>query len=42
MRNDDYLIDMGPYGGDRGGSVVAAGAVEEVKKVRESVTARYL
>ena len=42
MRNADYLIDMGPYGGDRGGSVVAAGAVEEVKKVRESVTARYL
>ena len=42
MRNADYLIDMGPYGGDRGGRVVAAGAVEEVKKVRESVTARYL
>ena len=42
MRNADYLIDMGPYGGDRGGRVVAAGAVEEVKKVRESVSARYL
>src|SRR5699024_7986331 len=31
IRNADYLIDMGPGGGDAGGRVVAAGTVEEIK-----------
>ena len=42
IRNADYLIDMGPGGGDAGGRVVAAGTVEEIKACPESVTGRFL
>ena len=38
----DYLIDMGPEGGNGGGTVVAVGTPEEVAKVKESHTGRYL
>jgi excinuclease ABC subunit A len=38
----DYIIDMGPEGGDAGGRVVAAGSPEEIIKVKESYTAKYL
>ena len=38
----DRLIDMGPEGGDGGGTVVAYGTPEEVAKVKESYTGRYL
>ena len=38
----DWLIDMGPEGGDRGGNVVAAGTPEEIAEVKESHTGRYL
>ena len=38
----DYIIDLGPEGGDRGGSLVCAGAPEEVVKCEESITGRYL
>ena len=38
----DYLIDMGPGGGEEGGRIVASGTLQEVKKAKESVTARYL
>ena len=38
----DYVIDMGPEGGDRGGRIVCQGTPEEVSKCRESYTAKYL
>jgi excinuclease ABC subunit A len=38
----DYLIDIGPEGGDKGGHVVATGTPEEVAQVRESFTGHYL
>lgn len=38
----DYLIDLGPEGGDGGGMIVAAGPPEEVMKVEGSYTGRYL
>lgn len=38
----DYLIDLGPEGGDGGGMIVGAGPPEEVVKVEGSYTGRYL
>jgi excinuclease ABC subunit A len=38
----DYIIDLGPEGGDAGGKVVAAGRPEEIIKSRKSYTAKYL
>ncbi len=38
----DYLIDLGPEGGDGGGTIVATGTPEEVAQVRASHTGRYL
>ena len=38
----DYVIDIGPEGGHRGGTVVAAGTPEEVSKVDGSFTGRFL
>ncbi len=38
----DYIIDLGPEGGENGGRVVAAGTPEEVAKSKESFTASYL
>ncbi len=38
----DYIIDMGPEGGDGGGTVVAAGTPEEVSKIESSHTGRFL
>ncbi|MFN8278251.1 MAG: excinuclease ABC subunit UvrA [Chitinophagales bacterium] len=38
----DYLIDMGPEGGSKGGTVIAEGTPEEVAKVKHSHTARFL
>ncbi|MCR5354359.1 MAG: excinuclease ABC subunit UvrA [Lachnospiraceae bacterium] len=38
----DYIIDMGPEGGDRGGTVVATGAPEEVAKNKKSYTGAYV
>lgn len=42
MRAADWIIDMGPGGGDAGGQVVAAGAPEVVAKCKQSMTASYL
>jgi len=42
MKSADYIIDMGPEGGDEGGHLVAAGTPEEVAKVKESYTGKYL
>ena len=42
LRTADYLIDIGPGAGIHGGKVVAAGTPEEVMKIEESATGRYL
>ncbi|WP_018132063.1 excinuclease ABC subunit UvrA [Effusibacillus pohliae] len=42
IKTADYLIDLGPEGGDRGGRIVAAGTPEEVAKVPESHTGAFL
>ena len=38
----DYIIDLGPEGGDGGGTIVATGTPEEITKVKESYTGEYL
>ena len=38
----DYIIDLGPEGGDQGGTVVATGTPEQISKVKESWTGQYL
>ena len=42
IRNADYIIDMGPGGGEAGGCVVAAGTLEEIAGSPNSVTGQYL
>ena len=42
IKSADYLIDLGPEGGDQGGYVIAQGTPEEVSKSKESYTAEYL
>jgi excinuclease ABC subunit A len=38
----DYIIDLGPEGGDRGGEVIAQGTPEEITQIVESYTGKYL
>ena len=42
IKVSDYIIDMGPEGGDEGGTIVASGTPEEIAKVKESYTGEYL
>ncbi len=42
IKTADYLIDLGPEGGDGGGQVVATGTPEELAQVTESYTGQYL
>ena len=42
IKSADHVIDMGPEGGSGGGTVVAEGTPEEIVKVKESFTGRYL
>ena len=42
IKTADYIIDLGPEGGDRGGTIVAAGTPEEIVKCRSSYTGKYL
>ena len=42
IKTADYIIDLGPDGGDRGGTVVACGTPEEIAKVKESYTGQFL
>ena len=42
IRNADYIIDMGPGGGESGGRIVAAGTPEEIRENRESITGSFL
>ena len=38
----DYIIDIGPEGGDDGGEILACGTPEEIAEVKESFTGQYL
>jgi excinuclease ABC subunit A len=42
LKTADHIIDIGPYGGDKGGYIVAEGTPEEVAKNKNSVTGKYL
>lgn len=42
IRNADYVIDMGPGGGEAGGQIVASGTPEEIRNNKDSITGRYL
>lgn len=42
IANADYVVDMGPGGGDAGGRIVAAGTPEEISRSEESLTGKYL
>ena len=42
IKTADYIIDMGPEGGDRGGTVIACGAPKEVSECEDSYTGQYI
>ena len=42
IKNGDYIIDMGPEGGDRGGTVVTCGTPEQVSREKKSYTGLYI
>lgn len=42
IRNADYIIDMGPGGGDAGGEIVVTGSPSSIAKNRKSITGRYI
>jgi excinuclease ABC subunit A len=42
IKSADWVIDLGPEGGDRGGDLVAEGTPEQVSKVKASYTGNYL
>ena len=42
IKTADYIIDMGPEGGDRGGTLLTSGTPEQVAEVKESYTGNYI
>ena len=42
IKTADYIVDLGPEGGDGGGRILAKGSPEEVVKVKGSYTGKYL
>ncbi|WCA22546.1 excinuclease ABC subunit UvrA [Candidatus Phytoplasma oryzae] len=42
IKNADYIIDLGPEGGENGGKVIAQGTPEDIVKIKESYTGKYL
>jgi excinuclease ABC subunit A len=42
IKQADWIVDLGPEGGDDGGEVIAAGSPEEVAEIDESYTGQYL
>ena len=42
IRNADYIIDMGPGGGNDGGRIIAKGTPEQIKENKESITGKYI
>ncbi|HEY8935987.1 MAG TPA: hypothetical protein VIM65_12235, partial [Cyclobacteriaceae bacterium] len=42
IKSSDYIIDLGPEGGEKGGTIIAKGTPEEVSKVAHSYTGKFL
>jgi len=42
IKSADYIIDLGPEGGDAGGFVVGCGTPEQIARIEKSYTGRYL
>ena len=42
IKSADWIIDLGPEGGDRGGDIVAAGTPHDVAKIKSSYTGQFL
>ena len=42
IKNADWVIDLGPEGGDKGGRIVAQGTPMQIAKVKKSYTGKYL
>jgi len=42
IKTSDYIIDLGPDGGDMGGTIVATGTPEEISKEKNSYTGEFL
>jgi excinuclease ABC subunit A len=42
IKTADYILDLGPEGGDGGGEIIAEGTPEEIVKVKNSSTGKYL
>lgn len=42
IKTADYIIDLGPYGGDKGGEIIAMGTPEDIIKVKDSYTGQFL
>ena len=42
IRNADFILDMGPGGGDAGGRIVACGTPEDIRANPDSITGKYL
>ena len=42
IKTADYIVDLGPEGGDKGGTIVAQGTPEEIVKVKSSFTGKFL
>ena len=42
LKKSDYLIDMGPEGGEEGGRIVACGSQDDIRSCKESVTGRFI
>ena len=42
IKNADWIIDLGPYGGDKGGYILCTGTPEDVAQVEDSFTGQYL
>ena len=42
VRNSDWIVDLGPEGGEKGGEIVAEGTPKDIAKVKKSYTGRFL
>lgn len=42
IKTADYIVDLGPEGGDGGGRIIAKGSPEEITKAKKSYTGQYL
>ena len=42
IKTSDYIIDLGPEGGDNGGTIIATGTPQDISKIKNSYTGQYL